>query len=893
MQLLEQEASAPTSAARPKPAKTCFIAGSWSDYKPQAMQWDGFCFVHSVIMGWQGFESFQILMDGSWNQRVYPSVPDANPFVQYNVQGPDAGGHGKNWTMGKPSYWSRSPTEAKATRGSRYKVKASVDDRGKVTRVFWQSEEEEEKKRKEAEEKKNKEADKLTNGSVASHSANGYPAGEKPKKDFGVSGEAKDDTTAARDRLTNQLADAKKKATEAVIANVPSSKYCVIGSWSGFQTPEAMEKDGNRFTFTLTLGSKGFESFLILLGGSWNTAIYPSMPNASPALTHDVLGPDDRGHGTWWTIGQREYDPDSKARPGAVYLISAILDSQAHVYKVKWDWVKTLTEVVYWGICDIKYDPNLPPDRRVQMLELGDGRSSSFSQHGEAIKEKFEKEFFMASSGLKRALLVENKKVTHDMFVQANFANLRPLTACYPRHFREQLSDQILQDLEITTEGGAGQVVLKLCNRSRGAGVVVVPDPVKQLNHILYKLLTPPEGRELALWFNRHAAESFEEPLGIIEEQCLHWWSNECPVFLAERCCHSLPVRVPELPQRAFDGTMRVAFVLRDSKTPESDPDDPGRFKVEWLGGYWKLPSFAKQPEKPDAALPESLEEARARVVSSFNSAEKRTAEVLPAHLQEVCAALAPALPWVFRKDALSVNNLQDYYASDPLFCAFALARAAAAVRISKLEESKSILMLAGELLSPDPRTLAERSVRSYIDRNMAVCHMMERNMKLAKPLVLAAARQMQTNSTAHFIEGCYYEEQGDFTHSTLCLRKSIALDPDFKLPYLLLGSCLLRLGKFRHTVQVCQACHLRHCDSAVAHFNLGQALYHLAHSSQLSKEEEEKAVESLRLAKAQVSEQWMPADEGMLQYFLTEPSARPKLKRQPIHTWKVSGWRP
>eukprot|EP00933_Yihiella_yeosuensis_P038121 TRINITY_DN3207_c0_g2_i1.p1 TRINITY_DN3207_c0_g2~~TRINITY_DN3207_c0_g2_i1.p1 ORF type:complete len:114 (-),score=19.41 TRINITY_DN3207_c0_g2_i1:212-502(-) len=51
---------------------------------------------------------------------------------------------------------------------------------------------------------------------------------------------------------------------------------------------------------------------------------------------------------------------------------------------------RELTSVAFWGICDIKYDPRLPKQDRVRVLELGDGRSSRFSHHGRAIKEKFD-----------------------------------------------------------------------------------------------------------------------------------------------------------------------------------------------------------------------------------------------------------------------------------------------------------------------------------------------------------------------------------------------------------------------------------------------------------------------------------------------------------------------
>eukprot|EP00913_Durusdinium_trenchii_P002023 g1869.t1 len=108
--------------------------------------------------------------------------------------------------------------------------------------------------------------------------------------------------------------------------------------------------------------------------------------------------------------------------------------------------------------------------RTVPAQELGDGRSSRFSHHGRSIKDKFDSRYCMGRAPIKRAVMTENKKFTHDMFVQEGFAQLRPPTAAYERRYSSTLAGKILRDLDVRS-GGA--VVLKLCNRSRGAGVVV------------------------------------------------------------------------------------------------------------------------------------------------------------------------------------------------------------------------------------------------------------------------------------------------------------------------------------------------------------------------------------------------------------------------------------
>jgi len=163
----------------------------------------------------------------------------------------------------------------------------------------------------------------------------------------------------------------------------------------------------------------------------------------------------------------------------------------------------------------------------------------------------------------------------------------------------------------------------------------------------------------------------------VFEEQCLHWWSNECPVFIAEQRLRSQTVAAEDAPEQAFDGTLRVSFALRRVNSED------GAFTVDWLGGYWKLPRA--QPSSANAAdsqdLEAGLDAARAETVSSFSCAEKRTAPVEEAHLEEVYAALRSALPLLFQAGPLSVQVLLGNYRDEALLSAFALARTAASLR--------------------------------------------------------------------------------------------------------------------------------------------------------------------------------------------------------------------
>ena len=87
---------------------------------------------------------------------------------------------------------------------------------------------------------------------------------------------------------------------------------------------------------------------------------------------------------------------------------------------------------VFWGILDLKYDPDLSLEDRVKVLETGDGRSSKFSGYGAAIKESFKADKKLEET-LHRAVLVENKKLTRDFFVECGYGHLMPKQVCFRR----------------------------------------------------------------------------------------------------------------------------------------------------------------------------------------------------------------------------------------------------------------------------------------------------------------------------------------------------------------------------------------------------------------------------------------------------------------------------
>lgn len=113
-----------------RPPKALWIASTWNKFSPQEMKWDGSKFYHNFQVGSNGWESFQLLVDGRWEQCVYPSIPDGCPFVKYELRGPNNKGHGKNWTVGR-----HSQDQIKV--GDKVRVTVSVNSQGLPKEVGW------------------------------------------------------------------------------------------------------------------------------------------------------------------------------------------------------------------------------------------------------------------------------------------------------------------------------------------------------------------------------------------------------------------------------------------------------------------------------------------------------------------------------------------------------------------------------------------------------------------------------------------------------------------------------------------------------------------------------------------------------------------------------------
>jgi len=480
----------------------------------------------------------------------------------------------------------------------------------------------------------------------------------------------------------------------------------------------------------------------------------------------------------------------------------------------------------FWGIFDLKYDPSKTFDQRVKVLETGDGRSSRFSHAGAEIPKRFKAKYRLdegANSG-KHAVVSANKKLTHDLMELYGYGHLVPRQACCPRVYDPGLADRIIQELGVSSEE---LVVLKLCNRTRAAGVL--PVPAGELNNVLKEILALPADFEA--WLSKKLAMGTAATLkvdwGCYEEQLRHWWSNECPHFVAEQFCTSM---LTEKDGKEYDGTMRIAFAISRKKpkseysSPKSDYSNPlleftppaEELEVEWIGGYWKLP-------KEDV---ESIN-IRASVISAARTGG--TAHVDPVQLAEVYAAMGDSVQQLFGGSEPSPKMLADRYSEQPELATYLTARLAIAMR--DLSRVRMALKLASSVLVKAPEGPAKRSAESFLNRGYGILEAMTPPYKWAsaRDYFTESVQQLPANATSLYLLGMAELELGNTAEAVTLMEKSLLLDLDFKAPYVNLGVAYIRLRKFDPAIEVSEACLKRHPESPQCHYHIGVACYYKA----------------------------------------------------------------
>mmetsp|Transcript_132221 Transcript_132221/g.410939 ORF Transcript_132221/g.410939 Transcript_132221/m.410939 type:complete len:1263 (-) Transcript_132221:126-3914(-) len=576
---------------------------------------------------------------------------------------------------------------------------------------------------------------------------------------------------------------------------------------------------------------------------------------------------------------------------------------------------------VFWGILDLKYDSKKCIEDIVKVLETGDGRLSRFSGCGASIKESFQQDHKLEET-IRRAVLTENKKLTHDVIVDHGYGHTRPRQREFRKEYTDDLAERIKKEFSFEDQD---LCVLKLCNRARGAGVI--PVRVAELDEVLDKLLHPPV--DMNQWLKEQPKDWAQSVTwGCFEEQTRHWWTNECPCFLVEECCQSM---LTEKEERYFDGTMRVGFSLHRehrNKLPRGwvdSPDGPVRvqrpegeesaptdtsppapwnddrpyldlfrlessiLRVQWLGGYWKLPIEDINSQ-----------DLRGKVVSV---AKMGTAPVSEYDLHTVYASIGDMVSLLFGANDMSQGAIRARYKSFPELSSFIIARMACSIRVGDKTKSSQLMELARMYMERQTGACKDL-VSSYIHRNMGVAEAGHNSQWLvAAEHFKKSILKMPSNANSRHLLGLHYLEVGDPHKAREVLEEVLLLDPDFKAPYACLGVALLRLGNYARAAEVSKMGLTRHPHTPACWYNLGVASFVLAYLEEqeagkgyIATELRAKALEALETARETRfrDQPWEAREDAMVARLRDEQEPLVwNEKKLPQDGWRVMGWRP
>jgi len=473
--------------------------------------------------------------------------------------------------------------------------------------------------------------------------------------------------------------------------------------------------------------------------------------------------------------------------------------------------------VVFWGILDIKFDPSKPVMDRVKILEAGDGRTSKFTLAGKAIKERYDSTYRLEEVGdlSEYDLISSDKKYLHDEIQERGYEHLLPSQAHFPREYTEHLAWKVKKELGLS---GDDALVLKLCNRTRAAGVLLVsPEELDEKLRLLLELPPDPERwlEEQRMVVERNNSTVLQT--GTEEENQRHWWSNEHPIFVAERCCNSMHVASQG---KLYDGTLRVAFALRRRPPTQQGGERRPPVAVEWLGAYWKLP---KKPIRPGSERRHECVISAARTSGSL--------PVDPAHCSEVYAALGGLLPRLFDVGARSLpehaETLEKRYRETPVLGAYFMARfGAAKYDNNSLQVARTYLTQAEAMASGAPPGRSTRCFTSFLQRWW--CIVCAQDQQKAVHCLRRSRKSMELNANYWFLNGVREFQLGRRYGAADSFRKCLALDPDFKNPYMYLGAISLQEAQWSNALEISQAGEGRH-PSPHFKYHMGVALANLA----------------------------------------------------------------
>lgn len=643
---------------------------------------------------------------------------------------------------------------------------------------------------------------------------------------------------------------------------------------------------GARAAFTMRF--KMWEASLKKLADSMGTRLlFPPIRSPFSSQAGDKHAEyDDNG----WVIGLQDVDALNQALK---------LDLRAPFPETKDPEDKLVA--IFWGIIDLKYDPRLPILQRVKVLETGDGRSSKFSNHGVDIPKRFRARHRLDDNTVTGRFTVvsNNKKLTHDELVIAGYKHLLPQQLLLPRVYNVNLAQRIIEEL------GCGEkdvVILKLLNRSRAAGVI--PVPVGELDEVLEEVLEIPQ--DIEEWMQRKlargTAETLEVSWGSFEEQYRHFWSNECPFFVVENYCESIPVE-SEADGKLYDGTMRVAFCLRRKEVKAmpnrnltnnafynyENPPQEEKYKedleIEWLGGYWKLP---KEDVNSDML--------RERIVSAART--KGTAATPLEHLHDIYAALGDSVIQLFSLAEPSVTALSQRYVKEtPGLAAFLTARLAVTLR--DLSRCRQAMGLAANQAQKVEEGFEKRCVESYVQRGYGVFDAMTPPGKWQDALghFTASLELIPSNATSWYLKGMAFLELGRPAEAIDPMKRSLLLDLDFKAPYVNLCVALLRIAVRSQTpdadtyvdaldqaIEYAEALLIRHPDSPQCRYHIAVACF--LKSQQLAEKADGVGANLSELEAQSYEELRKRASEEIILARDSDEAQRLQLRYPPLAPW-------
>jgi len=205
-----------------------------------------------------------------------------------------------------------------------------------------------------------------------------------------------------------------------------------------------------------------------------------------------------------------------------------------------------------------------------------------------------------------------------------------------------------------------------------------------------------------------------------------------------------------------------------------------------------------------------------------------------PAHCSEVYAALGDLLPRLFDVRSRSVEEhtalLEKRYNNLPVLSAYFMARCGAAKHCNKSEQvAETYLTKAKEMSFRAPVGLAKRCFNSFLERWFCIVHAQDpekvtRCLKRSKEF-------MMFNANIWYLSGVRLFQFGRGDAAADDFRSSLALDPDFKGPYMYLGAIFLRGAQWSDALEVSEAGQSRH-PSPHFQYHMGVALAHLASMS-------------------------------------------------------------